>query len=373
MEIRKRKPRIYDDEYYQDFNKLPDLFEIKIGKNLLPLVYEENGAPLLKEITCCRNQFDDEYGISLPKIRIRDNRFLKENEYIIYMHGSEITRATIKLGTCLCMDTGKVSTQLNIEKWEKTKEPAFDMDAFIIPEDECETFKKAGYVVVFPERIIGVHLYEVIRQNRTKILNQCMINNLIDKIRINNPDVIDDVFFKNDLKITYIKIILNTLLEESVPIKDINTILETIADYIEETKNPFELTEKIRQRLAYSYIPKYLEEDHKLHCLKLSVDTSILIAANIQNTSKNEKPFLDFSDIDIEEKNKLKKSLDLNLDLLNSKNYSPVIICVSSIRLPLASFIHREMPGIPIFSDAEVYSLNNSLNIEVEGEITIDA
>ena len=121
MEIRKRKPRIYDDEYYQDFNKLPDLFEIKIGKNLLPLVYEENGAPLLKEITCCRNQFDDEYGISLPKIRIRDNRFLKKNEYVIYMNGSEIAKYSIEPRMCLCMDTGSVVTPLDIEKWEKQK------------------------------------------------------------------------------------------------------------------------------------------------------------------------------------------------------------------------------------------------------------
>ena len=221
--MRKRKPRIYDDEIYTDFGEQPSPLELQIGYALMPLVDEHNDSPLLNEIRYLRNEIDAEYGLPLPLVRIRDNLCLEPCEYRILLHGTDVGGFNdLRLGHVLCLDTGSVTGELS---GEKSKEPAFGMDGILVTEDMADEGKRLEYAVVDPSRIIKVHLSEIIKKNITKFLNQCMVNTLINKVRDTNPDVIDDVFFMHHYSTADFKTILNWLLEEDVSIRDMNSIL----------------------------------------------------------------------------------------------------------------------------------------------------
>lgn len=186
MVRRRRWPLIYrpyDENMYLKFGEQPYLFEIQLGYGLIPLAEKEKGELLLNEITYSRNLIDTEYGIPLPPVHIRDNMCLSSYDYSILFNGVEAGKNSIKLGYQLCLDTGSVKTPLEFGLWEKTKDPAFEFDYFLIPDEEEAKYSDAGYVGVSPERIIGTHLTEIIRKNRTRILNQNLVNTLVEKVR----------------------------------------------------------------------------------------------------------------------------------------------------------------------------------------------
>ena len=195
------KLQIYDDDYYTDYGEQPDLLEINIGQNLLPLVEGDDKQDLLmQQIQRTRNNLDAEYGFLLQKVRIRDSTFIEPDEYVILINGSECARSSVKLGYYLCLDTGSVTKPLDDPNWVKTKDPAFGIDCYIIPEKDVEKAKDAGYVCVPPERIIGTHFHEIVRTNITRLLNQTMVIELVEKVRKINPDVITDVFITKECR-----------------------------------------------------------------------------------------------------------------------------------------------------------------------------
>lgn len=224
---RRRKPRIYDEEIYTNFGEQPYPFEIQIGYSLIPLEDKNRESNLQREITYCRNQIDAEYGLPVPTVHIRDNMCLDPYEYSILFNGVEVGKSSVRLGYQLCMDTGSVTTQLDSSFCDKTKDPAFWLDAFYVSDEDVGKYKAAGYVCVPPEKVIGTHLCEIIRKYRTRVLNQNLVNTLVEKVRKQNPDVISDVFFYHQFPMSSMKLLLNHLLEEEISIRDMNTILLT--------------------------------------------------------------------------------------------------------------------------------------------------
>ncbi len=369
--MERRVRRIYESSIYRNFGEQPPLFEIQLGYGLLSLVNQADGALLLGEIEYCKNQIDAEYGISLPHIHIRDNMTLKLYQYSILFRGEEVEKANAtKLGNYFCMDLGNVENELDNSSWEKVKEPVYDQDCFIIPKSEVEDYKDAGYICVAPERVIREHLVSIIRKYRTKILDQCMVNKLTEKVRINNPDVFSDVFFTNQFSTSDMKILLNSLLEEEVSIRDMNTILEGIADYINEERNPLRLAEKVRGRLAYSFIRKYSDKKKFLHVIRVSQKLSELLAENVYwPQSGIECPYFA---LDPKQRKKLTKRVDECMEQLSGSDYPWVFVCVSNLRLPFFEYIHYQVPSAHVIADTEVYALMDEFNIQVEAELTLD-
>ena len=124
-----------EDHKYLNFGEQPDLFYLQLGYELVSLVDEKKGAPLLDKITKYRKQFDEEYGLFLPPIRIVDNMSLKPSEYAILFNGIEVGRGDIPKGYCYCLDTGKVKTPLNCDFWIKTKKSASELTDFSIKKE----------------------------------------------------------------------------------------------------------------------------------------------------------------------------------------------------------------------------------------------
>ena len=355
---------------YTNFGEQPYLFEIQIGYRLIPLVDEGRESNIQREITYCRNQIDAEYGLPIPAVRIRDNLCLEPDEYSILFNGIEVGKSSVRLGYQLCIDTGNVTKHLDCSFRDKTKDPVFGMDAFYVSDEEVEKYKSAGYVCVLPEKVIGTHLYEIIRKKRSRILNQNLVNTLVEKVRIQNPDVISDVFFYHQFSMSDMKILLNFLLEEEVSIRDMNTILETLADNLQDRTPLYELVEKVREHLSYSFITNYVDENKVLHVFRVSENISQLLADKMYvPTIKEEFPY---AALEPPERRKILNSFSSSVTWFNERDFLPVFVCVSSVRQLVFSSLHLEIPGVRVVSEKELLALGNDITIEVEGDVTIN-
>ena len=360
----------YDDSIHINFGGPPELFELQIGYALVDLVTKEE-LSLKEEIQRWHKQIDAEYGLVLPRIHIRDNMCLEPNEYAILFKGVELGKATIFPGFYYCFDTGSVIPNgIDKSKYQKYVDPCFGLEGFRVEARKRLIFEKAGYVCVTPHRIISTHLCQITQKNLTKILTQCMVNELTEKVRESNPEVFTDVFFKKQFSLSDMKILLNSLLEEHISIRDMNTIMETIADYLLEERNPLKLEEKVRVRLVYSFIKQYEDDNSVVHVVKISESLSNLLYDNVYYPeSKIEPP--DIS-LEPEMRKKIVAKIAESIKEITDNGYPPVILCISSLRLPLKNFIRRLMPGVEVISDTEIMALNGKTVIKLEGELSLE-
>ena len=256
---RRRRPNEYGElysKYY--FCTQPSFLEIRLGYALIPLVDKECGAELLEEITKVRNKIDAEYGITIPKISIHDDMNNEPYEYAIYLYGNRICSGEIRMGYTMCLNLGAVEPSDKEVKADKAIDPVYGNAGYWIPADtpEEKELENLGYVLVEPAGIIREHLEKIIKENTTKVLNQSLVNLLINKVRPSNPDVIDDIFFNHQFPTSSMKRGLNLLLSEKYSIRDMNTILETIADNISQSQNLEFLVEKIKEQLPEPVVEK---------------------------------------------------------------------------------------------------------------------
>ena len=359
-----RKIHPYED--YRDFGQQPFEITLEIGYALIPLV-DHDDSDLLAEIKYLRNEMDGEYGLPLPVIHIRDNMCLEPNEYRLLLHGAEIVKSEVRPGYCLCLDTGCVTKEL---EGEKTKDPAFGMDAIIIPEEKEAEARNLGYVVADWVTVIRAHLTEVIKKNFSKFLDQCMVNTLINKVRDRNPDVVDDVFFLHNFSTSKLKIILNWLLEEGISIRDMNTILEAIADNLEETKKLSDLMEKVREKLAYQFLPKLADYHKVIHVIRVSQTLAEALSERIYYPgANNELPYYAFTPAENKEFN---NKVSEKVRCLSKKGYSPVFVIVKTLRTALSNNIRQSLGNWTCISDTELYSVIKDYSIVVEEELEAD-
>ncbi len=343
---------------------LIDNLSLELGYALIPLVSKEKGAELLERITRIRNEAKLDMGFLIPKIHIQDNMTLDPNDYSFKIKGIEVGHANIRLGYYMCMDTGSVITPL---KGEKTKDPAFGMDAIWLPEDQRQEAEEAGYVVVDPPTIIATHITELIRANAAKMLGRQEVSSIIDTVKEKNPVLVDEVL--NTAKLSYgtIQKVLQNLLEENVSIRDIVTILETLANYAGISDNPWDLTAKVREALGLQICLQYADpDDKKIRVMQLSEEFAELIQANAYYPPDRSKPQVAFDPID---RRKWISSVSASLARVNEKHYQPIILCPGIVRQLVKSALEREMPGIVVLSDAELMAAGRTISVEVIDKI----
>lgn len=363
--LRMSEPKTYN----RNFKKQPNFFEIQLGHGLNSLIDEMKGNLLLIEIADYSKIFEEKYGFSFPEVHITEHSDLNATEYLILINGIEAGRSTLRMGYHLCMDTGKVTEELDCSSCERTKDPAFELDAFYVPKEDAAKYIDAGYACASPDRIISVHLFEIIRKNRTKILNKNLIKTLVKNVGKQNPDVITNVFVMHKFSISDFKILLNYLLEEAVSIRDMNTIIETIADNIQKCQKIYKLAEKVRQNLSYSVVQNYIDENKELHAFRISKGITQLLLANVYYPpSKTEIPHCV---LELKDEISFFDSISKPLARLIERNLTPVLVCKSNVRHLLAYILHRVMPGVLVISDVEMYALRNDITITVEGEVTL--
>ncbi len=322
-----------------------DLIEFEVGYGLIPLVDKKQNGELLDRIKSLRRQFALEMGFVIPPIHIRDNLQLKPNEYAILIKGNVVAKAEVMIGHYLAMNPGTVEEEI---KGIKTIEPAFGLPALWIKEEDKERAQIAGYTVVDVTTVIATHLTEVIKDYAHEILSRQEVQNILDAAKKHYPKLIEELV-PNILTVGKIQKVLQNLLREQIPIRDIQTILETLADYGSITKDVDILTEYVRQALFRTITNLFIAEDGKLHVATLSPKFEDAISNAIQRTEHGA-----FLTLDPQIANQIITKTKEMVEKFNILNLPPIILTAPIVRFHLRELLEKYIHRINVLSHNEI-------------------
>ena len=256
-----------------------DDIELELGYGLIPLAEVSQGGDLLDRVVMIRRQIAMELGLIVPIVRFRDNIQLNPNAYVIKIKGVQVSKGEVLFDHYLAMDSGTAEGEID---GIDTIEPAFGLPAKWIRESEREKAEIFGYTVVDPPSVIATHLTEIIKENAHELIGRQEVKLLIDNVREEYPAVVEELV-PDILSLGEIQKVLSNLLREQISIRDMVTILETLADYGHITKDTDLLTEYVRQRLS-GYITNKYVEDSELNVITLDSEVEELIMNSINRT-----------------------------------------------------------------------------------------
>ncbi len=336
-----------------------DPISLELGYGLIPLVDRDQGAELLDRITRIRREAALDLGLVVPRIRIIDNMRLDPSEYCIKIRGVEVGRGTIKMGHYLSINPGGIKEEL---EGEPTKDPAFGLPAVWITEEVREKAEQLGYTVVDPPSIIATHLTEIIKRNAADILGRQEVQSILDTLKNDYPAVVDEV--TKNLTVGEVQKVLQGLLREQVSIRNMVTILETIADYAAVTKDIGFLIEKVRQALGRQICLQYADENKVLHVLTLDPE----LEKNIID-SRVETPSGMRAALEPEYHRKWINALTNSVKEVQERGYLPIVLTSEAARPLVKSSTIREIPHLVVLSAQEIVS---DINIETLGSIKLE-
>ena len=245
-----------------------DTMELEVGYGLVRLVDTAKGGDLLDRISMIRRQGAMDSGIIVPPVRIRDNAQLAANDYLVKIKGQSVAKGETFPEQFLAMDNGATSGP--IVGGTITTEPAFGLPAYWITESQRSEAEMLNYTVVEATAVLATHLTEVIKSHAHELLTRQDVKNLLDTLKARSPAVVEEVI-PTAVKPGELQKVLQNLLRERVPIRDLETILETLGDYAARTKDLDVLTEYVRHALARTICKQYVDERDKLWCVTLGV------------------------------------------------------------------------------------------------------
>ncbi|ENK1242659.1 flagellar biosynthesis protein FlhA [Clostridium botulinum] len=332
--------------------------EVEIGYGLIPLADESSGGDLLQRITSVRRQCAIEMGVVVQPIRIRDNLQLKTNEYIIKIRGTTIAKGELMPNMLLCMDpTGEVEIP-----GIKGIEPAFGLPAIWINKDQREEAELKGLTVVDPTTVMVTHLTEIIKNHSYELLGRQEVKLIIDSMKDKYSAVTEELI-PDLMTIGEIQKILQNLLKERVSIKDMVTILESLADNSRNTKDIEVLTEYVRFSLARSICNPLIDENSSLGVITLDPNIEQTINNNIQKSMQGSFPA-----IDPDTTSSILNGLKQKLDEVYFYNNQAVVLVSPNIRPAFRRLIEMVFPAVNVLSLNEV---PNDVEIRTEGVVTL--
>src|SRR6185369_15297616 len=239
--------------------------EVEIGVGLIRLADPKRGGDLLDRIQRVRQNVASDIGIIMPKVRIRDNMRLEPNQYRAKIAGVSVAEGSVQPGMLLAMDSGLTTGKIN---GIPTNEPAFNTPAQWIEPATRDQAEMYGYTVVEPVSVLATHLTEIVRKHADEILTRDATKHLVEELKRAQPAVVEELI-PSQMKLAEVQQILQMLLREQVPIRQLGPILETLGDYAPRTKDPVLLTEYVRHRLARTICTRYRDKQNRLHVITL--------------------------------------------------------------------------------------------------------
>ncbi|WP_321777837.1 flagellar biosynthesis protein FlhA [Sulfurimonas sp.] len=337
-----------------------EMLELTLGYQLIRLADKSQGGDLLERIRSMRRKIASDFGFLMPQVRIRDNLHLEPEQYQILLKGISIGEGSIKPEKFLAMDSGMATGEI---EGEATKEPAFGLDAIWILPDQKEDAIINGYTVVDPATVISTHMSELVKRNAEDLLTRQEVQTLIDKIKIDFPVIVDDVL--KVAPIGLVQRILKSLLHEKIPLKDMLTILETIADIAEYTKNVDFITEQVRAKLSRVITQMYSGEDGVIRLLTFDTASEQMMLEKSQEQDGVRNLLLSVTEI-----NQLIQATSTKAHELLQKGVSPVVIIVDpGLRRGITEIFERFSLDVVTLSHAEI---DSSATFEVMGSISIE-
>lgn len=323
-----------------------DPIELEVGYALIPLVDEAQGGDLLERISKLRKQAALELGILVPPIRIRDDIRLPANEYVIKLRGAEIARAEVMPRFLLALDTGTVIRPV---EGIETSDPSFGMPArWISPprRTEAESF---GYVVVEPPTVVATHLMEMLKAHAGELLGRQDVQEMIDTLKRSHPALVEDVV-PGKISLGVLHRVLQRLLRERLPIRDLVSILEALGDAADQTKDPEALTERVRLALSHLIARQYLDASGVVRAITIGpqLEAGLMTLFNPRGGQPSSK----IMSPDVLAR--LLRALDDLSTSHSSEGRAIPLVTPPGLRLGVRRLIEPVLPEVPVVSLAEL-------------------
>ena len=346
----------------QDYEKMlnVDLIEFEVGYGLIPFVDAAQDGELLGRIQSIRKQFALTSGFIVPPVHIKDNLQLNPNQYTISLKGVNIATAEMMPGYFMAMDPGLVTETI---KGLPTREPAFDLPAIWITEEKRERAQIAGYTVVDCITVMATHISEIIKKHAYELLGRQETQNLLDNLAKSYPKLVEELV-PHVLSLGIIMRVLQNLLREGISIRDLRSILETMADYAAMTQDTDILTEYVRHGLARSISSAYVQGDGTMSVITMDRKVEETVQTAIQHRERGSYLALD--------PKIAQKMLDSINTLLSSFSggQPPVLLVLPQIRPHIRRLTERYFPTLAVLSHNEITS---QIRIQSIGTVTINA
>lgn len=322
-----------------------DLLELEIGYGVIPLVDPKQGGTLLENITSMRKKLASELGIIVPPIRIRDNISLKPNNYVIKIKGADMAIGEVMNDRLLAMDPGGVTERIS---GFETVEPAFGLKAIWIASGDRERAQVAGYTVVDASTVIITHITEIIRKHAAELLGRQEVKILIDNVKEKYPAVVEELI-PTLMTIGEVQKVMGQLLNERIPIRNLVTILEILADNARISKNVDNLTSNCRQGLARQITKMYQTPKGVIIAITLDPSLEQKIADSIQYTEQGS--FTSLSPLYIQ---KMFQGISVEVEKVADMGYQPLILCSTSVRPHFRKMTARTFPNLVVLAYNEI-------------------
>jgi flagellar biosynthesis protein FlhA len=337
-----------------------DALELAIGFGLVPLVDDGSSGALLRRVSMIRRQIAGELGIVIPAVRIHDELGMDSHEYMLKVRGSEVARGRIMPGHLLAMDPGDAVGGL---QGIPTTEPAFGLPAVWVHESARAEAETLGYTVVDAESMIVTHLTETIRSHAAELLSRQDVKALLDQLKETNAAVVEEIV-PETLSLGEIQRVLQALLSEGVPVRDLGTIMEAIGDKARITRDTGLLTEYARQALGRAITAPHLDERLCLQAITLDPTIEQEVATSITQTTDGE-----YLAIDPPRAQAIVSALRAEVEHATARGAGgrgPVLLCSARVRRHLRRLIAQAQPHLPVCSYNEIAP---GVNVETIGVI----
>ena len=323
-----------------------EVLEMEVGFDLIPLVDERKGGELMSRIGRLRIQFAKSLGVLVPPIQVRDNLRLKATEYAVLVRGTEVARGELRPGHLLAIDPGGPHDTV---PGIPGVEPAFGLAALWIKEAEQRNAERAGYTVVDPATVLSTHLSEIIKTHAPEFLGRQEVQELLDRVGKTHPRVVDDLV-PNLLPLGAVLTVLKSLLREQVSIRDLLTILETMADAASKSQDTDFLCERVRQALGRQIAAQHADGGGTIHYIGLSRQTEDVIRAGLQRDGNGGGQLV----MDPMKAQELLRRLGSEVEKHAAGRVMPVLLAAPLIRSALRRLTERVLPQVAVLSPNEL-------------------
>ncbi len=339
-----------------------DPLELQVGIGLVRLIDRARGGDMLDRIVSLRKQMALDLGLVVPPVRIRDHAELKPNQYRVLLRGQEIARSELYPDQLLAIDSGVGGQPL---RGTEVREPAFGLRAWWLPPTQREQAERQNYTVVEPSGVLATHLTEIVKRYAADLLTRSDTQGLLDNLKQRNAGLIEEVV-PNLLKTGEVQKVLQNLLRERVPIRDLETILETLGDWAAKTKDAEILTEYTRNSLARTICAQYKDPAGVIHVVTLDPATEDYLQGNIQRL-ENGSALAIPPDRQAELALKTKKLVEA---AASTSGGAPIaVLCSPQVRLWTRRMIEPVLPQTPVLALNEIV---RGIDVQAHGVVNLE-
>ncbi|MEG2143691.1 MAG: flagellar biosynthesis protein FlhA [Oscillospiraceae bacterium] len=332
--------------------------EMEFGYSLIPLVDENSGGTFIDRVVMFRKQLAADMGIVVPSVRLKDSGFINPNQYSIKFKGEEVARGDVLPDHFLALAPGDQTEEI---EGIDTIEPAFNIPARWISEDKRVKAELAGYTLIDPASVIITHLSETIKSHLDELLTRGEVNNILDNVKKVNENLVSETI-PDIISVNTLQKVLGSLLREGIPIRDMETILETLGDYGLHIKDTDMLTEYVRQALKRAVSRKYSEAGQmKVITLDSRIEDNIM--QSVKNTETGSYLALDPTSIQ-----NIVSAVAREVDKIKDIVTVPIILTSPVVRVYVKKLLDQFYPNVAVVSFAEI---DNNVQVQALGNITL--